>query len=69
MLKGVDGFSTSGLMQQLQKSENSKKDSAIQDKNAIDKKTEISEQVNNGEYKVNTEATSKKMALYLLYKE
>lgn len=69
MLNGIEGFNASGLMQQLQKNENTKKDASVQTSETVDKKTKIDEQIKNGDYKINTEATSKKMALYLLGKE
>jgi hypothetical protein len=69
MVHGVDTAAQRVFLQQPAKTSDEGKGTAIKDTNAVDKNSSLAEIVKNGSYKLDTEATAKSLALYLLNKE
>ncbi|MFP4486577.1 MAG: hypothetical protein ACLFOC_06415 [Campylobacterales bacterium] len=69
MIHGVDTASQRVFLQQPSKASDEQKSASAKESAVVDRSSSLAEVVKNGDYKLDTEATARSLALYLLNKE
>lgn len=69
MIQGVDTATQRVFLQQPSKTSDDQKSASAKESGVVDGSSSVAEVVKNGDYKLDTEATAKSLALYLLNKE